>query len=195
MADVKGLIIEYIDENYIYDKNIQDTAEIAIEIALLLQIKEKKFGDIWNDVHDIILEYSMDQGFERVILPYSKSEIKSAVRVQNWLKLLRSELKGKPQNFIGHGIYEHIEGKLFEDSDKIIKSLDQIILGVRHPPNRTDGERKQCAAKFAYNLLRRVNLRAVSTKGSKFCKVAATLYGTPQEDFHHVCREFLKSQK
>jgi hypothetical protein len=61
------------------------------------------------------------------------------------------------------------------------------------PPFRFNAQKKLTAAALAHNLLYQFNRDRDMTEGSRFCQLAALLYGKPNANFHSPCRKILAS--
>jgi hypothetical protein len=71
-------------------------------------------------------------------------------------------------------------------SEKLAKTPSQ-----KPAPN---SDAKKRAAEYALGLLRKYDKHVATTKGSRFCRLAALLYADPKADLHHQCRAVVKAQ-
>jgi hypothetical protein len=194
MKTAEDLISEYAGEEFIDNEHIMGIVRKAVKIAKMIPLPDSKFTEVWGEIYEAILVYSMDKADNSIDLPLSKAEKASIAKVRSCLYLLRGELAAPPgENGNVHMYYMSMRSTLFKHDP--IEYLDKLILTETHPKHRTDGEQKRRAAESAFGVLSGLGQRTSTTRKSLFCKLSAAIYGTPNEDFHHVCRDYKRSRK
>lgn len=192
MSSAKRLLEEYIDKEASDMPGAVLSAEKALLAAKKLDLPTKRLKDVWAHIYEAIIEYEIEIGNGSTSLPFSKAEKSSAMKLQKFLKQIRVEANKFPTNYFGYLVYKRIAELPI---DELVISLDTIVLGASAPQNRTDGEQKEIAARYAYRVLNSLQLKTSSTRGSPFIVVAASIYGDPDADFQHICRRILANKK
>jgi hypothetical protein len=68
-----------------------------------------------------------------------------------------------------------------------------VEAGLRQNGTRLNALKKRLAVAEAYQLLQKYgSKRVTATKGSKFCRVAALLYGDPEADLINQCKAYVR---
>jgi hypothetical protein len=78
---------------------------------------------------------------------------------------------------------------------KELRKWKQVFTKMGETPSgkirQLNALRKRLAAAEAYQLLRKYGLKRIeATKGGKFCRLAALLYGDPQADLINQCKAY-----
>ena len=149
-----------------------------VEAALDLLEDDAARADV--EVVFLALAYHINQE-QLTAAPKSKTAKASARRMAAALRRVQRELKNDALYFRDQKI----------SADEIsdwIKSYDALAATPSGPPKRNVDDKRR-AVGFARSLLERYKQPIVTTKGSRFCRLAAVLYGTPHANFQPYCRE------
>jgi hypothetical protein len=152
-----------------------------IEMALeLLEPKQNAACRIHIELVLLVLAYFKNQD-QLIAAPKSKAAKARAARLAAALRRVQRELKNDALYFRDQKI----------SADEIsdwIKSYDALAATPSGPPKRNADDKRR-AVGSARSLLERYKQPIVTTKGSRFCRLAAVLYGTPHANFQPYCRE------
>ena len=189
MTEATTFLEEVIGIEFLEVPQAVATAKRALLMVKKLKLPEDRLKEGWSIIFDALVEYDLLNANELPSLPFSKAEKQSAEKLKKYFRQIRSEAKNYPKNYYGFLKYKRINELPLEDT---IKSLDLIIKGKVAPQNRTDGQQKKLAAKFALRVLNSLQIKIATTRGSHFCKLSAEIYGDPDHDFHHICRSLIE---
>lgn len=189
MSTAAEFLKKHIGEEFLENPNAVSTAERALSVSKRLGLSKQINDETWCTVFDALVEFDLNIANETPILPISKAEKISALKLEKCLKEMKIESRKFPKNYYGF-IFKRINDLPF---DELITALGLIINGKPAPQNRTDGENKKLAAKFAFRVLKLLEIKATTTRNSILCRLSAEIYGDPSLDFHHICRDVLKA--
>jgi hypothetical protein len=86
-----------------------------------------------------------------------------------------------------------------DETDRLLTEwLNRAARAQTHPtgpPFRIEAEKQRIAAEHACELWQFSTKKISAAKGSKFCQLAALLYGDPKADLQYQCRKVLRSAK
>jgi hypothetical protein len=189
MSKATKFLEQHVGVEFLDLPHVVETAERALSISKRLGLSKQITVETWSTVFDALVEFDLNIANETPILPFSKAEKISAIKLEKCLKEMKIESRKFPKNYYGIIAFKRINDLPF---DELITALGPIINGNPAPQNRTDGENKKLAAKFAFRVLTLLEIKATTTRNSTLCRLSAEIYGEPSLDFHHVCRDVLK---
>jgi hypothetical protein len=191
MTAATTFLEELIGIEFLEEPQAVATAKRAFSMVKKLKLPEDRLKEGWLIIFDALVEYDLHNSNELPSLPFSKAEKQSAEKLQKYFRQIRAEAKNYPKNYYGFTKYKQINELPLGD---LINSLEFIIKGKIAPQNRTDGQQKKLAAKFALGILNLLHIKTTTTRGSQFCKLSAEIYGDPDNDFHHICRSLIEGR-
>jgi hypothetical protein len=152
-----------------------------VEMALEL-LEPENNAECRKQVVAVLEQVAVLKHYEQTLTaPFSKAGKASARRLAAALRRVERELK--------HVAVHELKAMISPEQIAAgIKACDEIAATPSYPPKR-NADDKRWAAAAARALLQRYKQPVKTTKNSRFCRLAAVLYGTPDADFQHPCRK------
>lgn len=173
------------------EEDIRATYANRVSRALSL-IKPK--AELRDDCGEVVttalieIEFIVEQD-RATSRPRTKEAKKAAGRLASALERIEVVLKDRSLDF-------YI--KMFFPKAELLKwklKCQELAKTTSGKLVRTNAYKKRLAVGDAYRLMTSYGGRAVATKDSNFCRLAALLYGDPKADLHNQCRSFLREKR